>query len=516
MGERTGRLARISLLLASFFLVDKILAIARQLLTARVFGLSPELDAFNAANNLPDLLFALISGGALAIAFIPVLSEVFTREGSAPAWRLFSRVANLAFITTAALAAITAIFASQLVNWRLGIAPGFQPEQRALVAELMRLNLVATLIFSISGLVMAGLQSRQHFLLPAAAPLLYNLGQIIGAVILAPSKGLQIGPLQLPAFGLGVRGLVYGVIFGAVLHLLIQIPGLIKFHFCWQPDFGLKDPHVRRVLSLLMPRLGTMLSIQMIFIARDNLASSLPVGAVSALTYGWMILQVPETLIGTAIGTAMLPTLSEMAARQDWEPFKAAITRAIRVLTALTIPIAAILALWLRPWIALAFGFDPAGTTLIHLVTAAFLAGLLAHSVIEVEARAFYSTQNARLPLLASILTLAVFLGSGWLFTPKWGAAGIAIAVSLAFTVEMVFLGFLLHRHAGWSPRPGSFLLRGLVVVLATSGIYMISATYLPSHSPLTSLPISFFGMAASVFIAFWVLRPALRELMRL
>jgi len=516
MSERTGRLARISLLLASFFLVDKILAIARQLLTARVFGLSAELDAFNAANNLPDLLFALISGGALAIAFIPVLSEVFTREGSAPAWRLFSRVANLAFITTAVLAAITAIFANELVNWRLGIAPGFQPEQRVLVAELMRLNLIATLIFSISGLVMAGLQSRQHFLLPAAAPLLYNLGQIIGAVILAPTQGLQIGPLLLPAFGLGVEGLVYGVIFGAALHLLIQLPGLIKYRFIWQPDFGLKDPHVWRVLSLLLPRLGTMLSIQMIFIARDNLASSLSIGAVSALTYGWMILQVPETLIGTAIGTALLPTLSEMAARQDREAFKDTITRAIRVLTGLTIPIAAILALWLRPWIALAFGFDSAGTNLIHLVTAAFLAGLLAHSVIEIEARSFYSMQNARLPLLASLLTLAVFLAAGSLFTSKWGAGGIAISVSLAFTVEMVFLGVLLTKHIGWSPRMGNFLLRGLVVVLATSIMYILGITFLPSHSPLTSLPVSLCGMSASVLVSFWVLRPTLRELIRL
>jgi putative peptidoglycan lipid II flippase len=229
-----------------------------------------------------------------------------------------------------------------------------------------------------------------------------------------------------------------------------------------------------------------------------------------------MILQVPETLIGTAIGTAMLPTLSELAAKQDWEAFKSAITRAIRVLAALTLPIAAILALWLRPFIALAFGFDAPGTALIHLVTAAFLAGLLAHSVIEVEARAFYSMQNARLPLFASLVTLIVFLAGGILLTPRWGAAGIALAVTIAFTVEMVLLGYLLHRTTGWSPRVGGYLLRGLAAGLASAGLFWLAATFLPSAAPLNSLPAALAGMLISVLIALLTTRPALRELLHL
>ncbi len=207
-----SQVSKAAALLFVFYGVDKILAILRQVLTARIFGLSPELDAFNAANNLPDLLFALISGGALAIAFIPVLSEVLTKSGKPQAWQLFSRIANLAFLVTAVLAIIVAIFADQIVGWRLGIAPGFQSEQQKLVAELMRLNLMATLIFSISGLVMAGLQANQHFFLPALAPVLYNTGQIFGALVLSPETGFKIGPVTFPAFGLGIHGLVYGVL----------------------------------------------------------------------------------------------------------------------------------------------------------------------------------------------------------------------------------------------------------------------------------------------------------------
>ncbi len=291
---RTTRLTRAALLLGSFFALDKGVAFVRQVIIAQQFGLSAELDAFNVANNLPDMLFALISGGALAMAFIPVLSEVLNRDGQKAAWDLFSRIANLAFLVTAGLAVVVLIFAPQIVRSEVGIAPGFGTPQQDLVIDLMRLNLVATLIFSISGLVIAGLQANKHFLLPALAPILYNIGQIFGALILAPQQGYTLGSVTLPAFGMGVHGLVYGVVIGAILHLGIQIPGLIRYHFQWTPKIGIRTEGVAKVLRLMGPRLITMFFIQLIFIARDNFASRLEVGFVTALTYGWMIFRVPE------------------------------------------------------------------------------------------------------------------------------------------------------------------------------------------------------------------------------
>ena len=140
--KKASRITRISLLLAVFFGIDKLLGVLRTVIIGRQFGLSEELDVFNAANNLPDLLFALISGGALAIAFIPVLSEILSKEGRKSAWRLFSQVANLAFIVTAVLAVIVALLAAPIVKSQIGIAPGFSPEQQELVIQLMRLNLI--------------------------------------------------------------------------------------------------------------------------------------------------------------------------------------------------------------------------------------------------------------------------------------------------------------------------------------------------------------------------------------
>ena len=444
---KTTRLTRITLLVSSLFLVDKVLAILRQVLIARQFGLSRELDAFNVANNVPDLLFALISGGALAIAFIPVLTEVLTTSGRPSAWALFSHIANLAFLVTSGLSILVAVFAEPLVKASIGIAPGFTSAQQDLVIQLMRLNLIATVVFSISGLVMAGLQSNQHFLLPALAPIFYNLGQIFGVLILAPAKGYTLGMVTLPAFNLGVRGLVYGVILGAVLHLLIQVPGLIKFQFRWSPGLGLRLPAEKKVLRLMAPRVLTIFFIQLSFLIRDNLASRLASGSVTSLTYGWMVQQVPETLIGTAIGTALLPTLAELFTTNQIEEFRATIERAVKVLIALCVPIAVVLASGLRPLLDFAFNFGASGTQLLSWVTAAFLGGLLGHSLKEVAARAFYARQNALVPLFTAGLNAALYILLGSLLYRPLGAPGIALTDSIVFTLEAVLLFILLRKR---------------------------------------------------------------------
>ena len=322
------RIARSTLIIAFFFGLEKVLGLLRNVLVAQTFGLSAALDAYNVANNLPDLIFALIIGGALSIALIPVLSETLEKEGRPALWELFARIANLVFLITALLSLLVALFAQPLVE-RL-IAPGFDPEQQLLVAELMRLNLIATLFFSLGGLLISGLQANQHFILPALAPSLYDLGALFGILILVPEQGFQLGPLSLPAFGLGVHGMLYGTILGAALFFLVQLPALPAYRFRWIPAFNLRQAGVARVFSLLGPRILMVLLIQVVFIAQDNLASYLSTGTVTALVYGWMIMQFPETIIGTTIGTVLLPTLSEQAARGQHTGIRPALSRALR------------------------------------------------------------------------------------------------------------------------------------------------------------------------------------------
>jgi len=487
--KKLSFLARTSILIAFFFFIDKILAFVRVGIISRRYADSIQLlDTFNAANNLPDVLFALISGGALAMAFIPLMSEYLTTKGRAAAWDLFSRVANLAFVVTGSIALIIAVFAIPIVNAQIGIAPGFGAEQRQLLAELMRLNLVGTIIFSISGLVMASLQANQHFLLPAMAPILYNVGQIIGAIFLVPR--------------FGIHGLVYGVILGAVLHLLIQVPALFKYEFKWTPAFDLRHTGLIEALKLLGPRLLTMFGIQLIVIARDNIASRLgQVGAVTSLTYGWMIMQVPETLLGTAIATAMLPTLAEFAARADWNGFRLAIERALRVLIALTIPVAAVLAAGINPLVRVVFGFDAATSTLITWTTRAYLLTLTGYSIQEIAARSFYARKEPMFPLYAVLLRLAIFILigiAGITLFRNIGAPVIAFAET-ALLVESIVLFSWLSKRMHEPLRVWSAVGKGVVAALIGGVTAYGLAVIVPGSAVLTAL----LGMIVGGLVAF-------------
>lgn len=500
--RKLSSLTRASLLLISLFALDKILALGRAALSLRQFGFSAEFDAFNAANNLPDLLFALISGGALAMAFIPILTQLLTLKGRAALWDLFSRVANLAFLMTGLAAIFIAVFADQIVRAELGITPGFTADRQRLVAELMRLNLIATLIFSISGLVMGGLQANQHFLYPALAPIFYNLGQLFGVLALAPR--------------MGVHGLVYGVMLGAALHLGIQIPGLVKYGFRWTPAVTINHPEVIEALKLIGPRLLTMFMIQLMFIARDNLASRLGgEGPISALTYGWMIMQVPETILGTAIATALLPTLSEHAARGTWEGFRQTVEKALRVLISLTLPIAALIAAGIHPMIRLVFAnLSDAEASLLTWTTRVYLLTLCGYSIHEVAARAFYARKEALYPLAAVVIRLTIYLTIGilavTLFSPL-GAPGIAFA-EISLTIEAIIMFLWLSRKLHQPLEVNGALLKGLGAALFGGGAAYVLALLLPGPGAVTAL----FGMVAGAGLALPFIGREARLLLRL
>ncbi|MCL4274977.1 MAG: murein biosynthesis integral membrane protein MurJ [Anaerolineales bacterium] len=500
--NKLSRLARNSLIVAFFFLINKIFAFVHTAIVSRIYTDEVHLlDTFNAANNLPDMLFALISGGALAMAFIPLLTEYLTTKDRAAAWDLFSRVANFGFIATGVAALIIAIFAQQIVDAEIGIAPGFGVEQRTLLAELMRLNLIGTLIFSISGLVMASLQANQHFVMPAIAPSMYNIGQIFGAIFLVPH--------------FGIYGLVYGVIIGAAMHLLVQVPMLFKFGFRWTPSLDLRHTGLIEAVKLMAPRLFTMAGIQLIFIARDNLASRLDqVGAVTSLTFGWMIMQVPETILGTAIATALLPTLSELASKRDWKEFGATVERALRVLIALTLPVAAVMSAGLHPLVRAVFGFDEATSVLITWTTRAYLATLTGYVIHEVAVRAFYARKEPMVPLYAVLLRLAMFLAIsivGVFLFADIGAPIIAFA-EIALLIEAIILLVWLSKRTHEPLKTNSAVFKGLLAAVVGGVIAYLIAVYLPGGAIVTAL----IGMAVGGLVALAIIWSEVKLLFRM
>jgi putative peptidoglycan lipid II flippase len=435
------------------------------------------------------------------MAFIPLLSEYLTTRDRAAAWDLFSRVANLAFVVTSAVAVVVAIFADQIVRAQIGIAPGFGSEQQTLVAELMRLNLIATVIFSISGLVMAGLQANQFFLLPAMAPMLYNVGMITGALVFSPAQPYHFGPFTIPTLGLGVHGLVYGVILGAVLHLAIQIPGLLKYQFRWTASLDIRNSGLIEALKLMAPRLLTMLGIQLMYVLRDNFASRLDqVGSVTSLTYGWMIMQVPETLLGTAIATALLPSLAEYAARRDWTTFRDTIDKALRIMLALALPAAAVIVAGLHPLVAAVFHFDEAGTDLLTLTARIYMLTLAGYAMQETLARSFYARKEPLMPLWGVCVRMLFYIAvaiSGVTAFRSVGAPVIA-AAELALTVEAVFMLMMLNRRLAQPIRLGGAFGKGLAAALLSGIVAYGLAVYLPGPGYMTALV----GMAVGGVLA--------------
>ncbi len=243
------------------------------------------------------------------------------------------------------------------------------------------------------------------------------------------------------------------MIIGAALHLLIQIPGLIKYKFRWSPRINFKDEHMKEVLRLMGPRLISMVFIQLIFLARDNLASRLVTGSVTALSYGWWIQQVPETLIGTAIATALLPTLASLAAADEQRALRH-YRAVLRVMIALSLPLTVIISLVSLPLIQVAFGFSLGDAQMILWATQGYLIGLLGHSVVEVGVRAFYAKQNALVPMLVSFTGLIVYIGLAIGLMKPMAAGGIALANSLSYSIQALILVILLNRKA---PEPYQF-----------------------------------------------------------
>jgi putative peptidoglycan lipid II flippase len=491
-----SHIARSSLIIATFFALDKVLGFLRQVLFNRQFS-AAERDVFFVSNNIPDLLSALISGGALGIALIPVLSQFLERDGRKAAWDLFARIVNLAFLVTAAFSLVVILLADPLV--RYVIAPGFNdPQKWALVASLMRLDLGAILIFSISGLVMAGLQANQHFLLPAMAPGFYNLGQIFGITVLGPR--------------FGIYGLAYGVILGALLHLSIQLPGLLRFGFRWAPAINLRHPGVQQVLRLMGPRVLTMLCLQSYFLARDRLASFFEEGAVSALNNGWFIQQVPETLIGTAIAIALLPSLAEHFVRGEASEFGQTVNRALRAMLALTVPIAALLAVSIRPLVQIAFNFEAGETELVVWATRAFLLGLTGHAWLEVAVRSFYAHQDARTPLLAAFLQAISYFLLAVILSRTVGHTGLALADTFTFTAQALLLLFLLNKRYPGALAMRSTLLRALLGALAGGAV-----TYaLLRFAPLPLLPLALVSLAAGGLVSLPFIWSEVKSLVKL
>jgi putative peptidoglycan lipid II flippase len=360
------------------------------------------------------------------------------------------------------LAALAALGAPLLVS-RV-IAPGFTPEAQAETVSLMRLVLVSTVIFGVSAVQSSMLNGFKHFLLPALAPVVYPVGIVAGALWLAPV--------------MGVRGLAVGAIVGALLHLLVQIPGLIHYGFRWQPILGLGMPALRRVLLLMGPRVLDVGVWHLTLLATTNLASRLDPGSVAALEWGWSVMQFPETIIGTAFGLVALPTLADLAARRDVPGLRRTLGETLRAVLALTVPATVALILLGRPLLSVLYergAFDAAAGDAVFVALRWYALGLVGHSCLELVARAFFAQQDTVRPLITAAVWSASSIAIGLLLMERMGHGGLALANSLAITGEVITLLVILRKR--WQGIGARQLLSTLLRVGGASAIMGVAVS---------------------------------------
>ncbi len=433
-------------------LFGQLAGLARGILVARAFGASLQLDAFFAANRVSETLFLLVAGGALGSAFIPTFTGLLARDEKDSAWRLASALANAVTLTLSLLAVILAVFAPQVVRYALAPGLSADPELFALTIALLRIQLISAVLFGLGGLIVGILNAHQIFLIPALTPALYQLGIIFGAVFLAPK--------------MGVYGLAWGVVIGAVFYLIIQIPALMKLliaerntqHATLNYNFslGFNNPNIRQVLLLMVPRLLGVAVVQLNFWVNTNLASKMQEGSVASLTYGFSLMLMAQAAIAQSIAIAAMPTFSAQHALGKTDEMRASLAAALRGILLMALPASIGLILLREPLISFLYQrgkFDEHDVQFTAWALLWYAAGLVGHSIMEVLTRAFYAQQDTKTPVVIGTIAMGLNVVFSFLFSNLFAQigwlplGGLALANSLATALEATALFIFMRRR---------------------------------------------------------------------
>ncbi len=457
-----GQIARAAGLVMFGFVLSRVLGLAREAIIAALFGASSDYEAYAVALQVPDTIFFVIAGGAIGSAFIPTFVSYLNQDRRAEAWRMASMVLNLFLLVMIGVAVLCALLARPIVACLL--APGFPLSIQDTTVRLVRVMLISSVLFGLSGLQMGMLNAHQRFLLPALAPSMYNIGIIIGALILAP------------ALEIGIMGVAWGVVLGAALHLIVQWPGLLVLRARYHPLLSLSHPGVREVARLMGPRVLGQAIVQVNFWVNKALASDMAAGSVAAIQRAWFLLLLPQGVIAQSVATAIFPTFSTQVARGDTEALRRTLGQVLRAVLFLSIPATVGLVGLRLPIVRLMFergNFTLQDSRAVAWALLFFGLGLVAHSLLEVVTRAFYALHDTRTPVIVGggamilnvILSLTLIRLIGDPAHVEQGAfAGLALANTIATTLESLVLLLLLR------PRTGGFEERRLAVGILRAG----------------------------------------------
>ncbi len=427
-------------MLGTFTIVGKLIGLLRDRILAGQFGASTELDVYYAAFRIPDLIFNLFILGATSSAIVPIFIEYYQKE-KAGAWKVAQNFLNVMVAGVAVFSIVVLIFAQPIAHL---IGPGFGPEEIQTLTNLMRIMLLSTLIFAVSTILGSILHALQKFFVYALAPIFYNLGIIGGAVFLVP---------LFERWGYhGIYGLGFGVVLGALLHLLVQLPVALREGFRFGKVFDLSDHAFRRMVTLMIPRTLSLGAYNVGITIVTSFASLLGTGSITILNLATNLQFVPVSVIGISLATAVFPQLASDATTRDLSEFKRKLNHALGTTLLLTTILAVGIFIFRQLIVDIIFkvgSFDEADRIVTASVLGIFMFSVMAQSLMHVITRAYYAFQNTKTPFVVALLSIILNVTLSYILGLKMemGIRGIAYATVVAYNLNFILLYILFRRR---------------------------------------------------------------------
>ena len=493
-------------------LASRVLGLVRDQVFAALFGAGLHFDAFLTAFRIPNLLRDLFAEGALSAAFVTTFTQTLQSKGKEEALRLSNRVATLIVLFITAISVVAWIHAPAIVRL---LAPGFfdVPGKAALTIELTRIMIPFLLLIALAAQAMGMLNAFGVFGLPALASAFFNIGSIVGGLLLGFSLGPMLGLTP-------ITGMAYGTLIGGFLQFAVQWPSLRRRGIGYRPDLSLSDPGVRQILRLMGPAIIGTAAVQINVFVNTNFASEIvdPAtgavlnGPVSWLSYAFRFMQFPIGVFGVAVATAALPALSRNATQPDYGEFRRTLAHSLTLVFLLCIPSAIGLAVLGRPIVALIFEhgkFTAFDTMQTANALAAYSLGLAGYAAVKVLSPAFYALNDARTPMLVSLASIAVNYALNSLLVERFGHVGLAFSTSAVALINFLLLALLIRRRLG---RIGGRRLSSAVLRICAASLAMGVAAWAVSEVatalPLRGIPLAavqVFGGIASAAAVFYL-----------
>lgn len=469
-----SRLARSAGLVGVATMTSRVLGVARETVLAALFGAGNEMDAFNVAFRIPNLLRDLFAEGAISAALVPTFTRTLERRGRAAAWRLGNLVVN-------ALVAITLLFVA--AGWFAApwLARAFAPEYAAvpgkleLTALLIRIMVPFLTLIAIAVAMMGMLNALRRFFVPAVSPAMFNVATLVAAFALVP---------LMPSLGWPrIAAIAIGTILGGLGQIAIQWPLLRREGWRYAPVVDTRDEGLREVMRLMAPATIGLAAVQVNVFVNTVLATGEGTGAVSWLNYAFRLMYLPIGLFGASIGTAALPEISRHTAASDTAGLRRTVADALRLTIVLNIPATVGLIVLARPIVSLLLErgrFGAADTAATAAALIAYAPGLVGYAAVKIASPTFYALRDSRTPVLISAVAVAINIVLNLLLVRAMGFAGLALGTTIAAIAHAGILLWLLRRRVG--PIGGRENLR-VFALIGVASIAMGAAAWGSQHA---------------------------------